>query len=77
MTFAVLSLVASWQLVSCGHASSFAHYSGPVAGPGHAVTVGGYGGHGHGYGHGYEGGHGGHSVDYVVRTTSSIYQRRN
>lgn len=50
-------------MASCGHASSFAHFYGPVAGPAHVISVGGHGDHGNGYGHG----HAGHGVDYVVR----------
>ncbi|XP_046980679.1 adult-specific cuticular protein ACP-20-like [Schistocerca americana] len=44
-----------------GYAHSYAHQTGPVVGPAHAVTVGGYGGHSSYGGHGH-----GHSVDYVA-----------
>nr|QGT33386.1 cuticular protein 33 [Microplitis mediator] len=47
-----VSVLVGFQEVTAGHAHSFAHFHGPVEGPGHEVTV--HDKHGH------------HHVDYVA-----------
>ena len=52
MIVLALSALALVNVTSAGHAHSFAHFHGPVEGPGHEVTINDH--HGH------------HTVDYVA-----------